>query len=150
MSDVNEILSRARQRGEQLGLPYAGALLPDEAHTLMLARPEAKLVDVRSAAEWALVGRVPGAVEIELKSWPGMVPNPHFQDQLRAQVDAEAIVMFLCRSGARSHDAAMQAQQLGYSTAYNVLEGFEGDKDANGHRGIVGGWKGRKLPWVQS
>ncbi|WP_018150680.1 rhodanese-like domain-containing protein [Leeia oryzae] len=150
MSEANNILLIARSRGEQLGLPYAGALEPAEAHTLLLAHPEVKLIDVRSAAEWALVGRIPGAIEIELKSFPGMVPNPHFADQLKQRVSPEHTVLFICRSGARSHDAAMLAHTLGYAAAYNVLQGFEGDKDANGHRGNVNGWKAHRLPWIQS
>ena len=40
--------------------------------------------------------------------------------------------MFLCRSGARSHAAAIAATQAGWKEAYNILEGFEGDKDADG------------------
>jgi hypothetical protein len=43
----------------------------------------------------------------------------------------------------------MLADQAGY-TAYNVLEGFEGDKDASGHRNTKGGWRAAGLPWVQS
>ena len=58
--------------------------------------------------------------------------------------------MFMCRSGARSHAAAAAAKQLGYTEAYNVLEGFEGDKDPLGHRNTVGGWRKAGLPWVQS
>jgi len=57
--------------------------------------------------------------------------------------------MFLCRSGARSHQAAQAAMQAGYANAYNILEGFEGDKDANGHRNTVGGWRFAGLPWIQ-
>ena len=34
-------------------------------------------------------------------------------------------MLFICRSGGRSHNAAMMALQAGYSEAYNVLEGFE-------------------------
>jgi rhodanese-related sulfurtransferase len=58
--------------------------------------------------------------------------------------------MFLCRSGVRSHGAAQLATQAGYTRAMNILEGFEGDLDANGHRGTVGGWRKASLPWVQS
>jgi len=57
------------------------------------------------------------------------------------------LVMFICRSGARSDKAASLAREAGYSAAYNVLEGFEGDKDANGHRGKTGGWRQAGLPW---
>jgi len=58
--------------------------------------------------------------------------------------------MFLCRSGARSHAAAAAAAQAGYSQSYNVLQGFEGDKDTSGHRNSLGGWRVAGLPWVQS
>ena len=54
-----------------------------------------------------------------------------------------------CRSGGRSHNAAMIAMQSGYADCYNVLEGFEGDRDAQGHRNTVGGWRAAGLPWVQ-
>ena len=40
--------------------------------------------------------------------------------------------------------------ESGYLNCFNVLEGFEGDKDSNGHRGVQGGWKAAGLPWVQS
>ena len=58
--------------------------------------------------------------------------------------------MFICRSGARSHAAATAAATAGYTQCYNVLEGFQGDKDANGHRDSVGGWRLAGLPWYQS
>ena len=61
----------------------------------------------------------------------------------------DAPVMFMCRSGARSHGAAIAATQAGYPNSFNVLEGFEGDKDSNGHRSSVGGWRKAGLPWVQ-
>ena len=59
-------------------------------------------------------------------------------------------VMFLCRSGVRSHHAAIAATDAGWAEAYNILEGFEGDKDASGHRNVAGGWRKAGLPWVQS
>jgi rhodanese-related sulfurtransferase len=58
--------------------------------------------------------------------------------------------MFICRSGGRSHNAAMLALQANYTECYNVLEGFEGDKDASGHRSTQGGWRAAGLPWIQS
>ena len=150
MAGIEDILNAARQRARQKGLPYEGALLPTEAHTLLQQQPGARLVDVRSRAELDFVGRVPGSVEIEWKSYPGMLPNARFLEQLAQLVPQDATVMFLCRSGARSHDTATVATQAGYRDAYNVLEGFEGDRDANGQRNTVGGWRARGLPWVQS
>jgi rhodanese-related sulfurtransferase len=150
MTNSKDILKLAQQRARELGLPYAGALLPGEAHALLRQRPGAKVVDVRSRAELDFVGRIPGSVEIEWKSYPSMSPNPNFVQQLMQKVPQDAVVMFVCRSGSRSHDAATAAMQAGYGTAFNVLEGFEGDRDSSGHRNTVGGWRVAGLPWVQS
>ena len=149
MSD-SAIVKQARERAKQLGLPYEGALTPAEASEFLRQNPSAKLVDVRTRAELDWVGRVPGAVEVELQSWPGGRPNPDFMKQLEEKVGKDAPVLFLCRSGGRSHNAAMMAQQAGYAECYNVLEGFEGDKDDSGHRNNVGGWRHAGLPWTQS
>lgn len=146
---ITEVLKTARERAQKMGLPYEGALLPAEAYEIWKSAPGARLVDVRTRAELDWVGRIPGAVEIELLSYPGSRPNPSFMAELGQQVDKEALVMFLCRSGGRSHNAALLAMQAGYTECYNVLEGFEGDKDAQGHRSTRGGWKAAGLPWVQ-
>ena len=146
----DDILSKARQRAKELGLPYEGAVTPREAYALLQQTPEAKLVDVRTRAELDWVGRIPGAVEIELLTYPGNRPNPEFARQLEQHVSKGAPVMFICRSGGRSHNAATVALQAGYSEAYNVLEGFEGDKDESGHRNTRGGWRAAGLPWTQS
>ena len=147
---IDSILKTARDRAQQMGLPYEGALTPSEAYQVLKERPKAKLVDVRTRAEWDWVGRIPGAVEIELLTYPGSKPNPAFLPELEQKVDKEAPVMFICRSGARSHNAAMLAMQGGYAECYNVLEGFEGDKDADGHRNTRAGWRAAGLPWVQN
>jgi rhodanese-related sulfurtransferase len=146
----DDILRKARQRAKELGLPYDGAVTPREAYELLQQTPEAKLVDVRTRAELDWVGRIPGAVEIELLTYPGNRPNSEFARQLEQHVSKDAPVMFICRSGGRSHNAATIALQAGYSEAYNVLEGFEGDKDEFGHRNTRGGWRAAGLPWTQS
>ena len=150
MTNITQILSQARLRGEKLGVSYQGAVLPAEANELLGTAPGAKLVDVRTRAELDYVGRIPGSVEIEWQTYPGGVPNPHFLAQLRAQVDQESLVMFICRSGVRSHAAAMAAAGSGYTQCYNVIEGFQGDKDAQAHRDTLGGWRAAGLPWYQS
>jgi rhodanese-related sulfurtransferase len=147
--NIDDILSTAKQRAQKMGLPYAGALTPQEAFALMQQHAKAKLVDVRTRAEWDWVGRVPNAVEVEFLSYPGSVPNDAFIEELEQQVAKDAIVMFLCRSGGRSHNAAGFATQAGFAHSYNVLEGFEGDRDANGQRSKIGGWRAAGLPWVQ-
>lgn len=150
MGKINEILALAKARATDANLPYAGALTPQEAWELLQLIPEARLVDVRTSAEWNWVGRVANSVEIEWMQWPANQPNPNFLAQLTQQVDKEAVVMFLCRSGVRSKKAATVATEAGYTSAYDILEGFEGDLDANKHRNRIGGWRFAGLPWVQS
>jgi rhodanese-related sulfurtransferase len=150
MDSLSEILNKAKQRAQQMRLPYAGALLPAEAYELMQSVPGAKLVDVRTKAELDFVGRVPGSIPIEWQTYPNSQPNPRFLEELTAQTGKDALVMFMCRSGARSHAAASAAAEVGFARSYNVLQGFEGDKDAQGHRASVGGWQYAGLPWIQS
>ena len=115
---------------------YAGDVTPQQAWQWV---QEGKAV---------LVGRVPGAAAVPWKQWPGMAMNPDFDAQLRAAVPAGQSAVLLCRSGVRSIAAAKRATELGL-TAYNILEGFEGDPDDNGQRGKKGGWRFRGLPWRQ-
>ncbi|MDW5418543.1 rhodanese-like domain-containing protein [Iodobacter sp. CM08] len=149
MSDATTILQQAHVRAESSHLAYQGALTPAEAAVLLAALPNVKLVDVRTHAEWQFVGFVPESEMIEWKTYPKMETNPHFLASLQAAVDPDAVVMFLCRTGARSHDAAALASANGYSQAFNILEGFEGDKNTAGQRGQVNGWKAAGLPWTQ-
>lgn len=147
---IDEILATGRARARQLGLSYDGALSPSEAHRVWQETPHARLVDVRTRAEWDWVGRIPGAIEVEMLAYPGNKMNAAFLAELEQKVEKKALVMFICRSGGRSHNAAMLAKQMGYAECYNVLEGFEGDKNAAGHRNAVGGWRAAGLPWTQS
>jgi len=126
---------------------YAGDVSPEQAWQWVCAG-EAVLVDVRTDAERAWVGSVPGAVPVAWKQWPGMVTNAAFDAEvLGAGAPGQKLVL-LCRSGVRSVAAARRATELGL-LAYNVLEGFEGDADTQGHRGQLGGWRLRGLPWQQ-
>ena len=126
---------------------YAGDVSPQLAWQWVRAG-HAVLVDVRSDAERDWVGYVPGALAVAWKQWPGMRLNIDFDTQLRAAVPAGATVVMLCRSGVRSIAAARRATELGL-TAYNILEGFEGDPDDNGQRNRKGGWRFHGLPWRQ-
>ncbi len=150
MGHISAILKTAQERSTQLGLSYTGALLPHEAYQLMLEAPAAKLIDVRSHAELDLIGTIPGAAQIEFMSYPGWHLNPHFTTHLKQQIDAEALLMFICRTGARSNKAAIAAMEAGFTNCYNVLQGFEGDKDpSTNQRGAMNGWQAAALPWQQ-
>lgn len=148
MADPAAIKQAAAERAKQQGLPYAGAVTPAEAHELMKAG--AKLVDVRTKPELQYVGKVPGGLAVEWQTWPGGKPNPEFMGELAASVSKNDTILFLCRSGVRSHSAAEAAARAGFKGAYNVLEGFEGVKDSNQHRNTKGGWRKAGLPWTQS
>ena len=151
MSDASEdILAAARERAQQGRLPYFGAVTPSEAYTLLKAAPRARLIDVRTRPEWDYVGRVPDSQLLEWNLYPDGTRNPEFLAQLRVLApDPGAPLLFLCRSGVRSDGAARVAAAAGYAMAFNVLEGFEGDKDTEGPRGTLGGWRKAGLPWVQ-
>jgi rhodanese-related sulfurtransferase len=131
----------------QVAAGYAGDISPALAHAWWQSG-QAALVDVRSEAEREWVGFVPGALALAWKQWPGMTLNPHFDAGLRAGVPQNTPIVLLCRSGVRSIAAAKRATEMGW-LAYNILEGFEGDADAQGHRGNRGGWRMRGLPWRQ-
>ena len=151
MENINEILEIGTKRAQDAALPYRGALTPAEAYKLLQNYEGAQLVDVRTRAEWEWVGRPAQAVHIEWNTWPAGTRNPEFADTLGAAApDKQAPLLFICRSGVRSSAAATLAAELGYRNAFNVLEGFEGDKDPDGHRNRVNGWRVHHLPWIQT
>ncbi len=131
---------------------YAGDVSPQLAWQWVQAG-EAVLVDVRSDAEREWVGFVPDAIAAAWKQWPGMTMNPAFDAAVQAAAGAQGPtgkkLLLLCRSGVRSIAAAKRATELGLQ-AYNILEGFEGDPDAQAHRGQKGGWRYQGLPWRQN
>jgi rhodanese-related sulfurtransferase len=149
MGNITSILRAAQQRAIDKNQPFQGALYPDEAYEILQSAPGATLVDVRTRAELEWVGRIPGAVEIEWLIYPAMKVNPNFCAAFEQQVDKEALVILICRSGVRSVFAAKAATLAGFRNCYNVLEGFEGDKDSKGHRNTIQGWRVAGLPWTQ-
>jgi rhodanese-related sulfurtransferase len=151
MGRITELLDTAHSRSQANAWPFAGALLPHEAHELLQLAPGTRLIDVRSRAELEIAGVIADATHIEWQSWPGWVYNPHFLTQLAQATDPESLLLFICRNGHRSHHAAAACTGAGRGSCYNVLEGFEGDLNkATGHRNELNGWKQRGLPWTQS
>lgn len=144
-----DILATALDRGRAKRLAYAGEVTPREAHRLYTTHG-ARIIDVRSRAEHQLIGRIPGSRLIEWKFWPGGEINVQFLPELRRQFSTGDMLLFLCRSGVRSHLAATVAAEAGYHRSMNILEGFEGDLDDDLRRGQCGGWRRAGLPWVQS
>ena len=126
-----------------------------EAWAFLEAQPNARLVDVRTSAEWMFVG-IPNLDRLGRKpvliEWSqlGGTLNPTFLDQLTAELPLAAPLLMMCRSGARSLAAGNAALGVGYQTVINISDGFEGDLDPFEHRGQINGWRHAGLPWQQS
>jgi rhodanese-related sulfurtransferase len=135
----DDIFARAAERSRQMGLPYAGAVTPAEAHALHEAGA-AKIVDVRTQPEYTQVGHIP---RTPLVVWPRDGDDAsiaQFAGEMRQVATPHEPLLLLCRSGVRSHSAAHLLTHLGYSRAYNILEGFEGPP------GSGKGWLAAGLP----
>ena len=142
------LLERAVREGRAGNLPFAGSLAPADAWALVKAG-RAVLVDVRSNEERKFVGYVPESVHVAWATGTALTRNPRFLRELEAKVGKSEVVLLLCRSGKRSAVAAEAATKIGFTAAFNVSEGFEGDLDGSGHRGQVGGWRLHGLKWTQ-
>jgi rhodanese-related sulfurtransferase len=143
-----DALDRAHQEASEANLPYAGGLTPVEAWELF-SSGAAVLVDVRTAEERKFVGHVPDSVHVPWATGTAMTRNPRFVRELEAKVKKDQVVLLLCRSGKRSALAAEAATKAGFTKAFNVLEGFEGEINAQQRRGADGGWRHHGLPWIQ-
>ncbi len=125
-------------------------ITPQKAYEL-LKNPATYLVDVRSIAEYYLVGHPVQAFSIPLTFWnearQTFELNESFVPDLQERFQKTDVLVFICRSGGRSRKAAEEAMKAGFSEVYNVDEGFEGEKDEKGLR-TVGGWKNRGLPYT--
>jgi rhodanese-related sulfurtransferase len=135
-------LATAREAAAAAGLPYAGGISPQDAWALFSAG-EALLVDVRTAEERKFVGYVPDSLHVAWATGTSLTRN------LEAKTGKEAVVLLLCRSGNRSALAAEAAAKAGLTQVFNVLEGFEGELDAQQQRGRQNGWRFHGLPWQQ-
>ena len=138
---VEQILGHAAERAQRMGLRYAGAVTPGEAQRLSEAGA-AVIVDVRTEPEYQQIGHVPGTPRIE---WPRngeRAELAQFAESIQASFEPSQRILFLCRSGVRSHYAAELATRAGFRAAYNVLEGFEGNQPGNG-------WRAAGLPNVK-
>jgi rhodanese-related sulfurtransferase len=125
-------------------------LTPQQAFDELKANPNTLLVDCRTEAEFYYVGHPTDAVNIEWNTEPDFEINPHFADEvLRASGRKDRKIVLICRSGNRSVDAGLALEQHGFTQVSNVLEGFEGALDGEHHRGTLGGWRMRGLPWRQ-
>jgi len=146
---AHSLLQRARQRAQAEQLPFSGSVTPLEAWQL-ITDGAARLVDVRSAEECKFVGHVAQAINIPWATGLSLNRNVRFVKELETKGGGKnAILLLLCRSGKRSTEAASAATQAGFTSVFNVLEGFEGDLNRLHQRGSEGGWRYWNLPWEQ-
>lgn len=145
---THPLIELAKQRGA--ALPYAGALTPGETFQLLQDDAAVMLIDVRTNAERDWVGQVqinPGQCHaVQWNLYPTQF-NPAFSSELAQVAGKDTVLLFLCRSGVRSRAAAQLATEQGYTNCFDILEGFEGDRDSAGHRKSVNGWCHAGLPW---
>jgi rhodanese-related sulfurtransferase len=110
-----------------------------EAYEMWRADPEGvKILDVRTPEEYIFVGHPAMAKNIPLlfikyqwdaeKNQPVVAPNPDFAAAVLAAYDRDDVIFVMCRSGGRSALAANGLAKAGFAKAYNVIDGFEGDK----------------------
>ncbi len=157
------------QLPEKKQTPQALYVTAIQAHDMKMQDPDnVYLVDVRSQEEVEFLG-MPDAADVnipymfnDLDEWDSekhryqKVPNSNFSVTLAEKLEEagynkESTLLLMCRSGTRSSKAASLLNQLGYTKAYTVVDGFEGDKVKEGeHKGqrLVNGWKNANLPWT--
>ncbi|MBI2992901.1 MAG: rhodanese-like domain-containing protein [Gammaproteobacteria bacterium] len=132
---------------------------PAAAWALLQADPGAILLDVRSRMEYEYVGRPAMAIHVAWQEPPEWKVDPDFVQKVRARLRElrgtetgmeDIPVLAMCRSGQRSMAAGRALEEAGFRKVFNIAEGFEGQRDAEGHRSTVNGWRFRGLPWVQS
>ncbi|MFT6106810.1 MAG: rhodanese-related sulfurtransferase [Rickettsiales bacterium] len=134
-----------------------------DAWKFLQENPQSILVDVRTREEIDFVGFA-DLSEIDIKTiflpwrqYPRMEIDEDFTDKLSGLVaetfpsnPLETNLLFLCRSGSRSFEAAMFVSDLDYVNCKNVVNGFEGSCNQDGQRGKINGWKSKNLSWKQN
>lgn len=133
-------------------------ITPTQAWEIMGSDPSAVLLDVRSRFEYEYVGHPEPSINVPWQEVPDWSTDPQFVEKVRSRLSAfkgnnappeSRTLLMLCRSGKRSMAAAIRLAENGFTNVTNVAEGFEGDLDGNGHRGMRNGWRFHGLPWRQ-
>jgi len=129
-----------------------------KAYSILQQSGNTVLIDVRSSMEYEYVGHPINAIHIPIKESPDWEIRTDFINNVRSELEkkfpdiqnlSEVHIILLCRSGKRSGQAAVMLESEGYKNIINIIDGFEGDKDANDHRSVINGWRFNKLPWEQ-
>ena len=126
-------------------------LSPRQSWDLLQATSDAILIDIRMEVESLYVGRPPRAINIPWYEFPDFeADGAAFVLAVSREVTRkDQIVVLICRSGSRTLDAGEALVRAGFTNVVNVVNGFEGDLDADDHRSTVNGWRFEGLPWEQ-
>lgn len=116
------------------------SVTPDQAYRLQ--SEGAIVIDVRTIEERKVEGYIPGSIHIAWEVGPALIKNPRFIRELQIKVPKDATALFVCRAARRSAFAAEAAAKAGFTQAYNVLEGADGNETGGP------GWRARGLPWL--
>ena len=121
-----------------------------DAHKQWKAKPKSvKIIDVRTPEEFRLIGFPEMALKVPLTR-----SSQEFVGRVKRIVRPDDTLLIICRSGNRSAVAVNMLAKAGFKTAYSVVDGFEGDRNADrsspdyGKR-TVNGWKNAGLPWAK-
>ncbi|MBF0620517.1 MAG: rhodanese-like domain-containing protein [Magnetococcales bacterium] len=124
-------------------------LTPQQAHAFLEENKEAAFIDIRMELEHFFVGHPPRVENISWQDYPDFEINEDFLKEISNVAKKDKPIVLICRSGHRSIDAGNFLLENGFTLVYNVLEGFEGDRDEHHHRSSINGWRFHGLPWVQ-
>lgn len=144
--EPENIIAQAKTTAQAKGLRYAGDITPQQAWQLVKNR-KAVIIDVRTPEEYQQIGHIPGSQLITWQSGTPAVVNPQFIPEIEKRFLKDATLLLICRASKRSVNAAIALKQAGFTSALNILEGFEGNADASGQRGHINGWIYHNLPW---
>ncbi len=143
-------------------------VMPDEAYAMWKGDPDnVHFLDVRTFEEYVFGGHIQTARNIPLVfpkfdredcaktgKAPGITadPNPDFVAQTQEAFDPGDTILVLCATGGRGAMAVNALARAGFTNAYNVINGFEGDRvDDRGSvyfgKPMRNGWKNNGLPW---
>jgi rhodanese-related sulfurtransferase len=136
-----------------------------EAYEMWKADPDrVKVLDVRMVEEYVFLGHAEAAVNVpvafpqyewhEAKRKYGFVMNPDFTDHVKEAFDPDDTIVAMCRSGGRSAFAINMLAKAGFTSIYNIIDGFEGDTVDDSESVFYGkrmknGWK-NSAPWDYS
>ena len=134
-----------------------------QAYEMWKAAPKkVKVIDVRCPEEYAFVGHPEMAWNVPLafvtysrkngKTEYGPKMNQDFVAELKTIAGPTDTLVLMCRSGGRSAMAINKLAAAGFKNAYNIIDGFEGDKVTDRESVFFGkrmknGWK-NSAPWI--